>query len=151
MGPNNKADIFEMILETAGGAGAAAAVPSEIIASADWHTEHQEGQLAVDVGATKDDIVIISTMAGADTTNIEVYVHNDLLTIRGQRERPKEAIGLEHMFHEECFWGTFSRTIVLPVDVKGDLAHAEYANGILTVRIPKQQTDTKIPVTIVEE
>jgi HSP20 family protein len=142
-------DIFEMIVQAAGGSGSAAAVPSQT--SADWRVEHQEGQLAVDVLETKDELIIISTMAGADTAHIEVYVHNDLLTIRGRRERPTVATSITNSFHEECYWGAFSRTIVLPVDVKGDLSYAEYTNGILTVSIPKQEKNTRIPVTVIEE
>ncbi|OGH73807.1 MAG: hypothetical protein A3C90_02390 [Candidatus Magasanikbacteria bacterium RIFCSPHIGHO2_02_FULL_51_14] len=117
----------------------------------EWQVEHQEGQLAVDVYETKKEVVIVSTMAGADTSHIEVYIHSDLLTIRGRRVMPVDADEIENTFHQECFWGTFSRSIVLPVEVKADLAAAEYVNGVLTVRVPKQRMDAKIPVVIVEE
>lgn len=111
---------------------------------------HTEGQLAVDVVETSDQIIVVSTLAGAKTEDLEVAVHNDLLTIRGTRFSPVHDENV-HTFHEECYWGKFSRTVVLPQEVKGELARAEYKNGVLIIRIPKQNHDRKIPVTIVEE
>ena len=121
--------------------------------SAHWSEDHQEGQLAIDVLDVGSDIVVVSTMAGADPEKIEVYVHNDLLTIRGVRPNPMEVDSRSHdeYLYQECFWGKFSRTIVLPVDVAEDIASAEYKNGVLTVRIPKHHKNKKIPVTIVED
>lgn len=110
----------------------------------------EEGQLSVDVVETQTDVVVISTLAGADSDNIEISLHNDLLTIRGRRPEPYVGESIQ-VFHKECFWGNFSRTIVLPVDVKADLARAEYKSGVLTIVIPKQKHSAKIPVTIVEE
>jgi len=143
--------IFEMILDASKQDGISGqAKPSSLVLPVDWHEKHQEGQLAVDVGQTEKDIIIVSTMAGADVDKIEVYVHNDLLTIRGQRQVPVEKHNIQY-FYQECYWGKFSRTIVLPVDVKGDLARAEYRQGILTIHIPKRVSDVKIDVRIVDE
>src|SRR3989338_9501969 len=144
--------IFEMILNGDVGRAALARARETAEAPLEWKAEeHQEGQLAVDVYETGKEMVVVSTMAGADTSHIEVYIHNDLLTIRGRRVMPVDADEVENTFHQECFWGTFSRSIVLPVEVKADLAAAEYVNGVLTVRVPKQRMDAKIPVVIVEE
>lgn len=110
----------------------------------------EEGQLSVDVLETQKDVVILSTLAGADISNIEISLQNDLLTIRGSRPEPFFGDDVRY-FHKECFWGKFSRTIVLPVDVKGDLARAEYKSGVLTITIPKQSPNARIPVMIVEE
>jgi len=117
---------------------------------ADWQEEQVEGQLAVDVAQTEKEIIVVSTMAGALPDQIEVYLHNDLLTIRGRRLSPLNGREAGY-FHEECFWGKFSRTIVLPVEVKGDLARAEYHNGVLTIVVPKQKLDRQIPVLVVDE
>ena len=114
----------------------------------DWHNSHQEGELAVDVLSKNKFIVVVSTMAGAVTEDIEVNIHNDLLTIRGRRKNPISDKGSYH--HQECYWGAFSRSIVLPVDVKADLAYAEYKNGVLKITIPKKDEDRKIPVNIIE-
>ncbi|MBI4427102.1 MAG: Hsp20/alpha crystallin family protein [Candidatus Magasanikbacteria bacterium] len=144
--------VFEMILKTAAGENAmASARPSNFVLPENWHEEHQDGQLSVDVAQTEKEIVIISTMAGAMTDKIEVYLHNDLLTIRGQRVSPLAEAGDVDYFHQECFWGRFSRTIVLPVDVKPDSARAEYRNGVLIIQLLKQRVDTKIPVMVEDE
>ena len=148
----NKTNVFEMILDTQSSRSASAeAAPSKIEVPSDWHTDHVEGQLAIDVLQTSNDIVVISTMAGALTERIEVFVHNDLLTIKGGRDFPLKDKEKLEFFHQECFWGKFSRTIVLPADVMGDLARAEYKNGVLVVFIPKQKKGGKVPITIIEE
>lgn len=116
-----------------------------------WNDEAGEGRLAIDIGHTEDEIVVVSTMAGAAPDNIEVYIHTDLLTIRGIRRTPFENTPDIECYYNECFWGKFSRTIVLPTEVKGELARAEYKNGILTISIPKRITDTQIPVVVVDE
>ncbi|HYE59675.1 MAG TPA: Hsp20/alpha crystallin family protein [Candidatus Kapabacteria bacterium] len=143
--------VFEMIVDTDGKQHVIGAHPSARSIPENWHADHQEGQLAVDVAETKEEIIVVSTMAGAETSRIEVYIHNDLLTIRGCRVSPLDEIPKTQYFCTECFWGTFSRTIVLPVHVKGDLAKAEYKNGVLMIRVPKRQTHAHIPVVVVDE
>jgi len=144
--------IFEMILESVGGSDAVVdAEPSDLVVPEDWSVERQEGQLAVDVINTKKEIVVLSTIAGANTEKIEVYIHNDLLTIRGERLYPIDKRKITEYFHRECFWGQFSRTVVLPVDVYGDKAKAEYRNGVLTIHVPKRSEHAPIPITIVED
>ena len=118
---------------------------------ADWDLPGEEGKLALDVAETKTELIVISTLAGAALDRIEVDLHNDLLTIRGVRESPLAAWDHVHYIYQECFWGPFSRSVVLPAEVKAELARAEYKNGILYVVIPKRKSDTRIPVTIVEE
>lgn len=111
----------------------------------------EEGQLAVDVIDTVRDVLVVSTMAGAIPHRVDVSIHNDLLTIRGVRSSPVRIDANSTYLVSECYWGAFSRTIVLPVHVKGDLARAEYRNGVLTIRIPKRNPNAVIPVTIVDE
>ncbi len=148
-----KGDIFEMILSANSEGQVSHAHAHHVHEKKDhaWEAHQQEGQLAVDVYDTEHDIIIVTTMAGAETDKIEVYVHNnDLLTIRGIRTSPvKKDINIQPA-HQECFWGKFSRTIVLPSDVDGALAKAEYKSGVLSVTIPKQDL-SPIQVEIVED
>ena len=116
----------------------------------------EEGQLAVDIFDTKTEIIIISTIAGAGQDDLDIAIHNDLLTIRGSRKSPGDAYlqtgQIQEFFHNECFWGKFSRTIVLPHDVKSELTTATLQNGVLLIRLPKRNlNNTRIPITIVEE
>ncbi len=119
--------------------------------SALWESQSvTEGQLSVDVYTTPDSIVVIAPMAGADTTSISVTLHDDVLTIRGVRDIPV-AFDLEQGIHTECFWGPFSRTVVLPHAVLSHKVQAEYTNGILVVELTKAHIESKIPVHIIDE
>lgn len=111
--------------------------------------QKQEGQLSVDVLETATELVVIATMAGTKPNDIELHLHNDFLTIRGLRRSPM--VESAHYFNEECFWGSFSRTIVLPVDVKADSAQSEYRNGVLTIRLPKAKQTSTIPIMVIED
>lgn len=147
--PQNQNDPFAIFFDTS---GTGTNRPStEEAPKADWDQFDEEGKLAVDIVEDKKNITVISAMAGADAEKIEVFVHDDVLTIRGFRSCPVEETAKTSSVHKENFWGKFSRTVVLPVDVKGELASAEYKNGILCVTIPKRETDRKIPIRIVEE
>lgn len=122
----------------------------------EWTDQREEGQLSVDIFDTNQEIVLISTMAGVDSDHLEIMIENDLLTIRGLRSSPGEQFLRQgeviEFFHNECFWGRFSRTIVLPHDVKSELTTATLQNGVLMVRLPKiQQKNTRIPITVIEE
>ncbi|MBI5221262.1 MAG: Hsp20/alpha crystallin family protein [Candidatus Magasanikbacteria bacterium] len=117
--------------------------------SAESSVATSEGQLAIDVVQTVDEVIIIAPMAGCKAENLELHLQNDVLTIRGERQSPlnNEA----DFFYRECYWGKFSRTIVLPVEVKVEMARAEFKNGVLTVALPKTKVDGNIPIVIVEE
>lgn len=110
-----------------------------------------DGQISVDVYTTKTHVVVIAPMAGADTTAINVTLHDDVLTIRGVRELPIDRGSIKDVAHTECFWGSFSRTIVLPHTVFSHKVQAEYVNGVLIIELTKAHIESKIPVHIVDE
>jgi len=112
-------------------------------------TQEEEGQLSIDIVQDQEKLIIIATMSGTKPENIELHLHNDLLTIRGYRESPASI--MPECLLNENYWGRFSRTIVLPVDVKAELAQAEYRNGVLSVILPKKQEDKNIPIFVVDE
>lgn len=101
-----------------------------------WMEEAQEGQLTIDVYQTDNDIVIQSTVAGVKTEDLDISITNDMVTIRGKRNRD-EAVPQDRYFYQECYWGPFSRTIILPADIASDKVEATLKNGILTVKLPK--------------
>jgi len=98
-----------------------------------------EGQLTIDVYQTDNDIVIKSTIAGVKPEDLDVSINNDMVTVRGDRKN-EETVEGENYYYQECYWGTFSRSVILPVEVLADKAEATMKNGILTVRLPKADT-----------
>lgn len=112
----------------------------------DWLSE-SEGQLTIDVYQTPNEIVIKSTIAGVKPENIDISITNDMITIKGRRQKDEE-VKEEDYYYQECYWGPFSRSVILPVDVEADRAEASMKNGILTIRLPKiEKVKTKkIPI-----
>lgn len=111
----------------------------------EFEWQSQEGQLAVDVIETRDSIIIRSAIAGIKPEDLDVHVTSDLVTIRGERKSGKEYHDATIHF-EECFWGVFSRSIILPHHVKPDEAQASFNNGLLTLTIPKAHGEMKVQV-----
>lgn len=101
-----------------------------------------EGQLTIDVYQTDNDIVIKSTIAGVKPEDLDISINNDMVTIKGERKN-EEMIDHGNYYYQECYWGSFSRSVLLPVDVISDKAEASLKNGILTLRLPKADT-TKV-------
>lgn len=101
-----------------------------------------EGQLTIDVYQTDNDIVIKSTIAGVKPEDLDISINNDMITIKGERKN-EEIIDHGNYYYQECYWGSFSRSVLLPVDVISDKIEASLKNGILTLRLPKADT-TKI-------
>lgn len=96
----------------------------------------QEGQLTIDVYQTDTEIVIKSTIAGVKPEDLDVQINNDMVTIKGER-RHDEEVREEDYYYQECYWGAFSRSIILPVDVAANKSEATMKNGILTIKLPK--------------
>jgi HSP20 family protein len=105
-----------------------------------WDDDQVEGQLAVDVYQTPDAVVVESTIAGVEAGDLDIALHEDVLTIRGRRRRPVDVPDRDYLF-QECYWGGFSRSVILPVDVEQDGVKASLRNGILTVVLPKSRTE----------
>jgi HSP20 family protein len=73
-----------------------------------------------------------------------------MLTIRGERVEEKEDT-TEDYYYQECYWGGFSRSIILPQEVEADKVAASLKNGVLTVRLPKAQKLKSVSVKVKEE
>lgn len=103
---------------------------------AGWLEEDFSGQLAVDVYQTDTDIVIQSTIAGVRPEDLDISLTNDMVTIKGLRRKEHDVAEEDYLFRE-CYWGGFSRRIILPVDVRTDKVNASLKDGVLTVILPK--------------
>ncbi|MFC1600278.1 Hsp20/alpha crystallin family protein [Patescibacteria group bacterium] len=95
-----------------------------------------EGQLALDVYQTKTHIVILAPIAGVKLEDMSVEVTDDVLTVKGHRQYEK-TVEEEAYFTQECFWGDFSRSIVLPASVDTNKISASFDDGVLKIEIPK--------------
>ena len=109
--------------------------------------EAGEGQLTVDVYQTPSEIIIKSLVAGVRPEDLEVSITRDMVTIRGKREAHKEASD-DNYFYNELYWGSFSRTILLPQEIEVEDAEATEKHGLLTLRLPKidKEKQTKLKV-----
>ena len=101
-----------------------------------WDDGEPEGQLTVDVYQTPNDIVVESAIAGVSPDDIDVNVTSDSISIRGSRKREK-TVRSEDYLYQECYWGKFGRSIILPQEVDPEGAEVKFKNGILTVTLPK--------------
>jgi len=95
-----------------------------------------EGKLTIDVYQTPNEIVVESAIAGVKPEDIDIDVSSDSVTIRGERKH-EEKIDEEDYFYQECYWGRFSRSVILPEEVDPDGATVNFKNGVLTVKLPK--------------
>jgi HSP20 family protein len=101
-----------------------------------WADGEPEGKLTVDVYQTANNIVVESAIAGVKPNDIDVNVTNDSITIRGSRKRDK-IVKDEDYLYQECYWGKFARTIIVPQEVDPEGAEVTFKNGILTITLPK--------------
>jgi len=105
-----------------------------------------EGELAVDMYQTDEELVILSAIAGVKTEDLNLYLEGDVIFIEGERKKPIEEKG--DYFLQECYWGRFSRKIVLPVEINPDKISASFKDGILTIRIQKISKERKRKILI---
>jgi len=117
-------------------------------AAEDWLGEDVEGQLAVDVYQTKDSVVVKAPIAGVKPEDIDISLTEDVLTLRGERKE-ESTVEREHYYVQECYWGSFSRSVILPTATVSEKAQAALKDGVLTITIPKVAQDKvkKIKVT----
>lgn len=114
----------------------------------DWLEEDlEEGQLSIDVYQDPKSLIIKSTIAGVKPEDIDISINNDMLTIRGKREMNEE-INEENYLYRECYWGSFSRSIILPVEIEADKIDASLENGVLTVILPKAKNAQQISIKV---
>ncbi len=101
-----------------------------------WADDEPGGELAVDVYQTPDAIVIKALIAGVQPNSIDINLTREMITITGSRQDEKE-VEEDNYFQRELYWGSFSRTILLPEEVDVDMAEASEKHGILAIRLPK--------------
>lgn len=115
---------------------------ADMDAMADAH-----GQLALDIYQTPSDLIVEAPIAGVAPEDLEIDIQGDILTIKGARKRCQQ-VPANDLIYQECHWGDFSRSIILPVDVVSERIDATLKNGILTIRLPKALPNRTIQVKL---
>ena len=102
-----------------------------------WFDEESEdGELTIDVYQSPSEIVIKSMVAGVKPEDLDISITRDMVTIKGKRETER-TVSDDDYFHRELYWGSFSRTIMLPAEIEVEEADAVEKHGLLIIRLPK--------------
>ena len=107
----------------------------------------EEGELSVDVYQTGTEIIIEAMVAGVKPEDLHLSITRDMVTIKGRRDGNTQ-VTHDDYFYKELYWGTFTRTILLPHEVEIEEAEAVEKHGLLIIRLPKvdkaRQTKLKV-------
>lgn len=110
--------------------------------------ENIHAELACDVYNLDKKVIIVAPIAGTKMDDLRVKVAEDVITIRGVRTNPIDADD-EEIHTEECFWGEFSRSIILPPNVDTSKVKATYKNAVLIIELTKIQSTKERVIKIV--
>jgi HSP20 family protein len=115
--------------------------PADDVAD-EWNEDEPvAGQLAVDVYETREKLFVKGRVAGVNKSDLDVSISDNTLTIKGTLSAGNED-DVENYFLQECYWGEFSRSLVLPVPVKEEEIEAVLKDGVLTISFAKMKQDT---------
>lgn len=98
----------------------------------------QDGELVVDVYETNAEFVVLAAIAGVQIKDIDISLEKDMMIIKGNRCDPHDHPEKKY-FYQECYWGPFSRKVILPENIDIDNADAQMDKGVLTIKIPKNE------------
>ncbi len=93
---------------------------------------------AVDMYQTDKDVVVKASLPGVKPEDLDISVVGDTLTIKGET-KGEEKVARENYFYQERRFGSFSRSLTLPVAVQTERADAKFEDGVLTLTLPKAE------------
>ncbi len=91
---------------------------------------------AVDVSENEQEVLVQAEVPGVDPKQIDVNISGNQLTISGEKKETAEKKDKDY-YCSEIRCGAFRRMIPLPEGIDAEKVQAQYANGVLTIRIPK--------------
>ncbi len=146
-GPRPSDDEYDVFDDEVSAPAARRMTPASSAVPLHHEEERTEGQLPVDMYQGADEIVIRTFVAGVRPEDVNVSISRDMVVIEGSREERSESMGSDY-FSQELFWGSFSRTIMLPQEIDVDNATASAKDGLLTITLPKldKSRQTKLRV-----
>jgi HSP20 family protein len=92
----------------------------------------------LDVHETPEEVVVTASLPGIKPDDVQITMTGQTLTLRGEFKSDDRVERDQYLYRERRF-GTFNRTLQLPVRVEGERAEATFENGVLTLRIPKAE------------
>jgi HSP20 family protein len=106
--------------------------------------------LAVDIYERKDALVVKVAVPGVKPEELDITVTGDVLNIKGEIKEEKEI--QEEKYHRREFrYGSFCRSVRLPIEVNVDKADAIFKDGILTLTLPRlKEKKRSVPVRIIK-
>ncbi|MEA2112470.1 MAG: Hsp20/alpha crystallin family protein [Patescibacteria group bacterium] len=115
--------------------------------SSTWEEEENEGELSVDVYDDKDQIVVKTMVAGVRPEDLDISITRDMVIIKGVRSEEKE-ISKNDYYHQELYWGSFTRTIMLPTEIDIEESKATEKYGLLILELPKIDKERKTKLIV---
>jgi HSP20 family protein len=94
------------------------------------------GEFPIDIYQDKDNLVVKAALPGVKPEEVDITIADDILTIKGEHKEEQEAKEDDYLYRER-YYGAFSRSVALPVKVKGDKAEAAFEEGVLTLTMPR--------------
>jgi len=112
----------------------------------DFLEDDTEGQLSIDVYQDEHNVIVLAPIAGVRASDVDISITDEVITIRGERRAGHDA-PLERHFTQECYWGPFSRSYVLPIAVNSEETKATLKDGLLQIVVPK---DAKVKTKVIK-
>lgn len=117
----------------------------------EWdETDDFPGQLAVDVYETADKLIVKARTAGISRKDLDVSISDNILTISGILSGGEDE-NTTKWHIQECYWGEFSRTIALPVEVKEEGVGANLKDGVLTISFEKEKSNAPKVINVIQQ
>ena len=98
----------------------------------------REAGPAMDVYETENEVVVKCTLPGVQPGDVDITMTGETLTIKGEI-KADETVKSDSYYLQERRYGSFSRSITIPVPVVADKAEAKFENGVLTLTLPKAE------------
>ncbi|HEX5140622.1 MAG TPA: Hsp20/alpha crystallin family protein [Dehalococcoidia bacterium] len=100
--------------------------------------EHYDASFPVEVSETDNEIEVKASLPGVKPEEVDVTVQNDVLTIKAEHKDTAEEKKRDY-YRREIRYGSFQRSLSLPISVDSDKAEATFENGELYLRLPKAE------------
>lgn len=98
----------------------------------------KEIEAPIDMYQTDNDVVVKASLPGVKPDEVDISIIGDTLTIKGEHREEKEEKKKDYLYRERTY-GSFSRSVLIPVSVQADKANALFEDGVLTLTLPKAE------------